>query len=186
METRIRTTSWNKTFWGEAVGNPHKNNIAKLAFLQGTQIQSLNVCKGLKEALYFGARIRVFLGLWSWCSDLKVFGRYGKGAWYMSVWTGQGGWDGPYAPRPRIPGPLQSMLRGNADQNSVRINLQFQRWRIKSYVDLSQLSVLNPGGCILKAPNQTLKLPGFYIQMKSNGQTLRKKTVLNAVKPPRL
>ena len=27
------------------------------------QIQSLNVCKGLKEALYFGARIRAFLGL---------------------------------------------------------------------------------------------------------------------------
>ena len=27
------------------------------------QLQSLNVCKGLKEALYFGTRIRAFLGL---------------------------------------------------------------------------------------------------------------------------
>ena len=26
------------------------------------KIQSLNVCKGLKEALYFGARIRAFSG----------------------------------------------------------------------------------------------------------------------------
>ena len=35
-------------------------------------------------------------------------------------------------------------------------------------------------------PASKKKLPGFYIQMKSNRQTLRKKTVLNAVKPPPL
>ena len=34
--------------------------------------------------------------------------------------------------------------------------------------------------------NQTLKLPGFYIQMKSRRQTLHQKTVLNAMTPPRL
>ena len=40
-----------------------KNNDARQTHGAAFKIQSLNVCKGLKEALYFGARIRAFLGL---------------------------------------------------------------------------------------------------------------------------
>ena len=40
-----------------------KNNDTRQTHGAAFKIQSLNVCKGLKEALYFGARIRVCLGL---------------------------------------------------------------------------------------------------------------------------
>ena len=54
------------------------------------------------------------LGVQTW----RFFERYGKGAWYMSVWTG---WDAPYAPRLRIPGPLAVNVAWECrDQNSVR------------------------------------------------------------------
>ena len=81
--------------------------------------QSLNVCRGLKEALYFGARIRAFLGLLSWCSRFLI--GMGRELGIHECVNGSGRLGRPLRTAPKNPRtPAVNVAWECRDQNSVR------------------------------------------------------------------